>query len=960
MNRVRFIIWCCFLSAGLTLSAQFQERVFVDASASSDHMLPGHIIFKLTVAAADAAEVQHEITRTLQASVKNLGSASIRPVFPGHRSPVEKYHPSGHAMADLSRIYALSIDPHHDLNKVMEAIAATGQVEYVQPRYLPSTTMLGGDHSVEDVFPNDSLLHKQYYLKNIGAFKAWGVSRGDTCTVIGIVDTGIDLRHPDLVHAIHYNYDDPVNGEDSDGDGYVDNFYGWDLGENNNDPGYRHSAHGLHVAGIAGATANNHIGIAGVGYYSRILPVKVDDEYGRLTMAYEGIVYAADQGAAVINCSWGSHFHPGPFGQDIIDYAVFNRDALVVAAAGNARDDRPFYPASLAHTLSVAATDSLDRKAGFSSYGPFVDVVAPGAGIWSTWVNDGYMASGGTSMAAPVVAGAAAIIRSHFPHLDPLQVAALLKTSADPVCDLPGNENYAGMLGWGRVNLYAALTDPPHPYFMVTALLTPDDSLAFVRPSDPFRLDFDYHHIMGDADGMMAVLSSDSGHMLFPVDTLYLAAEYWDAGGIARVGFLVQAGEELPGNYGATFTLSFYDATGRLAGRKSFFRWLNRDYLNIETERLATTINARGGVGYNYPDYRQGMGFSWKRSYTLLQAAGLILADGGGQVADNVYGSGEGGFSEMMMADAPPMRWAEVPGASLMVSGRVRTDSVAVHGNALPVTVCYQAYFWDEPGDPEDFFVIRYQVTNPSNRTYKDLYAGFFADWVLRDKKQHRAAFYAPSRMGYAYSADGGRYAGIQLLSDGGMRHYAFDKHGLGGSIAIGDGFSDHQKYLALRSVRMEAGRHHEDNDIATLLSSGPFSLAPGDTIEIAFALHAADSMDDLIAQASLARIRYLGLSDVVTDVDQHPSWDVGSQMFAAYPVPLEQLLHLRLANHLQGEHRVLLIDMQGVVLLEKLVQANVGAGDVISLSVDTIPRGVYLLSLQGVSGRQVIRVWKP
>ena len=212
----------------------------------------------------------------------------------------------------------------------------TGLVEYAEPRYIPELLYE----------PNDPSTGSQYYLGKIQAYDAWDIAQGDTNTVIAIVDTGMDMDHGDLIYNIAYNTDDPLDGTDNDNDGFVDNFRGWDMGDNDNFPQNEMNEHGTLCAGLASADTDNGIGIAGPGFKCRLLPVKIQDSDSLLTRSYEGIVYAAEQGAQIISCSWGDT-HYARFEQDMVSYAAINKDALVVAACGNDNNIRNFYPASL-------------------------------------------------------------------------------------------------------------------------------------------------------------------------------------------------------------------------------------------------------------------------------------------------------------------------------------------------------------------------------------------------------------------------------------------------------------------------------------------------------------------------------------------------------------------------------------------------------------------------------------
>ncbi len=953
-------LWClCALLLWLMLPAWGYRYPGNDIPAIVDslYVLPGHILFKVIPEASCTGSGTREIPPAIASVLSDKNAGLPYRVFPHHEPPAEKYHYSGRALADLSRIFEVVIEDHDRIQETMQALAATGLTEYVQPRYLPEPLIIHEHRSETGYFPNDPLLADQYYLESISAFQAWTISKGDTNTVISIVDTGVDLYHPDLVDAIKYNYDDPINGEDSDYDGYVDNFHGWDLGEGNNDPTFNKSAHGLHVSGIAAATPDNNEGIAGVGFRSKFLPVKIDDEFGRLVKAYEGIVYSADQGVSVINCSWGSHFNSGPFCQDVIDYAVLNKDVLVVAGAGNANTPAPFYPASFDHVVGVAATDSLDRKTGFSSYGFFVDIAAPGTGILSTWVNDSYLFSGGTSMSSPIVAGAAAILRSHFPSLDALQTGAILKMTADPIDSVEENEAYAGLLGHGRLNLYRALTETHWPYIRIATHLTGEEDFSAARPGDIILLQMEFQNLLASAQGVTAVLTTNSDMLDITTDSISLG----DIDSMQVIDnidkpFIISVLPEIQINHEAYFTVTFYDEAQQRIGRHSFRRFLNLDYVNVYAGPITTTVSRRGAIGFNYPDYSQGRGLTFHNGYTVLKSGGILVANSAFQVVDNVYGLSPGSFSETLEPEELPMLHTDHPLAPIRVSGKLRDQANNGHF-PLNVGIDYNAFFWDNM-PAEDFFILQYHIVNQSDVVYQDMYAGFFADWVLRNNKLHRATFYAPLGLAYAYSYGGGHYTGIQLLSEGhGMRHYAFDNQGAGGSISLLDGFSDFQKYYALTSNRLHAGYYQGDNDISSLLSSGPHQLFPGDTLVLGFAIHLADQFDDMIENSFKAGVYYRELSDYETSL---PSVDaVCPEPLYAYPNPFRSRLTVRICKELSGPYSLSLVDLHGRVAWRaspgEISNREVFLGE----GIEGLLPGIYVLHLHGPGFNAAMRIIK-
>jgi len=292
--------------------------------------------------------------------------------------------------------------------------------------------------SPSPLYPNDTFYNNQWALEKVNAPAAWGHSTGQG-VLVAIVDTGIDLAHPDLASKVRTD----IDWDFANADASADDDHG----------------HGTHVSGIAAAETDNSAGIAGMGWEATLLPLKIlrADGYGSDTDLAEAICYAADNGASIVNMSLGATGGCPQIIQQAVDYA-YARGAVLVAAAGNDLGHTEMYPANCEHVLGVAATASSDTRASYSNYGSHVSVAAPGSNIYSTLWGGDYGNMSGTSMATPYVAGLAALLLARHPSYTPDQIAsAILDNSAD--LGAPGWDEYYGC---GRINAADALSVGAH------------------------------------------------------------------------------------------------------------------------------------------------------------------------------------------------------------------------------------------------------------------------------------------------------------------------------------------------------------------------------------------------------------------------------------------------------------------------------------------------------------------
>ena len=389
--------------------------------------------------------------------------ADIKKKFPKRmkRSQVnEKATPTG-----LINTYVIEADVNNDKDyeNMLESLKKDDRVVYAEPDLVVSTNMIPDDPYFSSKGTWGQSYDDLYGIKITSCPEAWDATKGNGVTV-AVVDSGIDNTHPDIVSNLWTNTKEIANnGIDDDGNGYIDDVWGWDFVNNDGIP-VDDNGHGTHVAGIIAAAGNNGTGVIGVSPEAKVMAVKTMNNTGRgyTSNVANGILYAARNGADVINLSLGEKGYSQQL-KDAVD-EVTSMGVVVVAAAGNDNADAMDYtPANLNNVITVAATDAQDNKALFSNWGSCVDVAAPGVDILSlyatgtmkgTRVGDKYTRLSGTSMAAPHVSGAVALILAQHPDFsNDLVKTALLNSTVDVM-----SRGFDYETGYGRINTAKALS----------------------------------------------------------------------------------------------------------------------------------------------------------------------------------------------------------------------------------------------------------------------------------------------------------------------------------------------------------------------------------------------------------------------------------------------------------------------------------------------------------------------
>ena len=753
------------------------------------------------------------------------------------------------------------------LDEAVNLLYETGKFEIVEPAWVNRMTFL----------PNDSLLSRQYYLELIKAFDAWDITQGNEEVVIAIVDSGIDRDHPDIFNNLWYNEADPIDGIDNDNNGYVDDYRGWDFGgarrndnnDDDNDPriikGGSHS-HGTGVGGLVGATVNNEIGLAGIGYECKVLFTKhmaddMTDTELSLLNTYSGILYAASLGVDVINCSWGSSFR-SQIAQDIINYVVEDLDIVIVAAAGNTgmeQDDH--FPSAYNNVLSVSAIDAGLKKSSFTTYGKTVDITAPGSGIAVLAYNNVYGNQQGTSFSSPIVAGAAALVRAYRPELTAQQVSEVLRVTAnDTIYDINTSVSFKNKLGKGLLDIEKALTENPPSVRLQKYRLLDEEGKTPDLGEEGFLVATFKNFLWPTSGGMRVKLTSKSAlfQVLKDESVLGIVEMNQEVTNLADP-FQIRILETVPPNTRIDLLLEFFD--GPFYDYQFISVLLNPTFLNIEENRISSTVAENGRLGFQDTEQTEGLGFVFEERNVLFEM-GLLLGSSPLKISNNVRTVG-GDYDDdfLSLSRIQELNPGEFSGSEIF--GRFN-DSKA-DSSKSGVELKYRSMVWKEtPND--QYYIIEYTIYNRSRDVMRNFHVGLFADWDISENGQSdRASWFDETALGYVYNMDtvenSPNFTGIQSLS-GNTQYFAIDndEDNEGNPFGIYDGFTDDEKFITISSgiARTDAGTSRETGtDVSHTVGTGPYTIPTNDSIVVAFAIHGASSLDDLIASSKAADTMY-------------------------------------------------------------------------------------------------------
>ena len=610
--------------------------------------------------------------------------------------------------------------------------------------------------------------------------------------------------------------------------------------------------------------------MAGVGFSVKVMNTKhsFDDQPPSDRSIYFsilGVLYLADQEVDVMNLSFGGSGRSAIF-QEIINYAVLEKNVAIFASSGNDGNISPQYPAAYDNVISVSAIDETNRRASFSNRGVTVDITAPGVDILAVGFDNEYEPVGGTSFSCPVVAGIASLVKSHYPEFTGQQVMEVIRVTANnDIYNISGNINLS--LGKGRADAYEALTQTP-PAIRADNITVTNLEGNVAQAGDTANVVVEFKNYLWPSTPNLEVnLSTNNDDVTIIQDQVSLGVI--NTGQVvsnASIPFQMIIKEDIDENSNILLNLLFEDTN---YDDYQFYELLvNPTYINLEENFIATTITNNGRIGYQDNEREEGIGFLYDQ-FNILFEMGLILGSDTNKLANTVRNEiafeADDDFKQLKNISF------NKPGSisSAEITGGF-SDSLAGE-KALGLSIDYRAMAWDDERW-SNFVIIEYDIKNNSENTINNFHLGLFADWDISENGQSdKAGWFDLHKTGIIYSSsESDRIAsGIQLLT-GEPNYFAIDNDEdiEDNPFGIYDGYSIAEKWRSISGgiQRENAGMSSDEgNDVSHTVAGGPFAINSGESIKIAFALHADNSLEGVQGSAIAADSLY----NVIFKVDK-------------------------------------------------------------------------------------------
>tara|TARA_R110002012_G_scaffold99980_2_gene238369 strand:+ start:41251 stop:45432 length:4182 start_codon:yes stop_codon:yes gene_type:complete len=812
---------------------------FIFHQSFSQEFVPGLLVVKLK---EEGAIARTQASKLL--SLENLRRDEKVLKITGFDAPTTSSQRSVNT-SRLNNLYKIEIGENIPEEIYINYLKSFDNIEYVEqypnvkPLYVPND-------------PEAQFGKLQFHLDQINVYDAWNVTQGDDEVVIGIIDTGTDLDHEDLEANLFLNSADPIDGLDNDGDGYVDNYFGWDFADNDNAPEADGSTHGTGVAGIAAAATDNNTGIAGIGFNTKYMPIKIfktEDNFSR--NSYEAIIYAADQGCDIINLSWGNTGRYSQFAQDIINYAVLEKDVVVVAAAGNTNAELDFFPASYDNVLSVGYVNSDDSRNANATYSDFIDLVAPGVGIYTTENNDTYDNDSGSSYAAPMVAGAAALLRAVFPEWSAQQVMEQLRVNSDDIYNVGNNSDFQYKFGKGRLNIFKSLADFDQPSIRISDVTYTNGLEEAAYFGDTLDITLEFTNFLSSTENVEVSITTSSPYVTLLQDK-YTITELNTSEKIANQEnrFRVVLAEDLPENTALNFRVLF---NGQFYEDYQSFQIQSSPTIRLfQFQKWNFGFTATGNLGRSKetPFENYAVSYNGKR---IIDHMGLIIYAGEDSLRRNtLFNSNSFQYLDDFESFQSLKRYDDVT-ADFDVRSIFTEDNE--NTNPLDIYIEQRLLAWN---DEDEFLIQQYKLENRSGSNYDSLYFALFNDYAIGEKLNNSIKYDSALQLSYAFDDSENEYVGLSLLTGQDSVFYAFDlgnENGHDSDLQNDSLTQDVVRNALLNSFsKQSAGSLSGGNNIGSLHGICLAGFSAGSSQMVSFAIMRAENLNALKALVQKAK----------------------------------------------------------------------------------------------------------
>lgn len=548
----------------------------------------------------------------------------------------------------------------------------------------------------------------------------------------------------------------------------------------------------------------------------------------------------------------------------------------------------------------------------------------------------------GTSMSSPIAAGAAGIIKSHFPSYNALQVGEQLRVTCDDIYGLATNNNFKGRLGKGRINMANSLTQVRPSVRMSPINFADNNDNAFVA-GDTIRISGDFMNYLAPTTNCTVTLSAQTNptyvNIIGPTYTIGALGTLATTNNNSAP-FKVIINPAAPPNSVVLFRLSYADGT--YTDFQTFELIVNVDYINVTINDVKTTITSKGRSCYNGDGQTQGLGFVYRDS-SLAYECGLMIGTSTTKVVNtvrNTTATPDDDFSSMVRVgiDNPTVI------SDFDLSGKFN-DNNAIASAKLNIEVKHRSFTWNAPGDM-NYVMVQYNIKNTSGAALNNMYAAIFTDWDIQNYSANRSDQNAALKLGYSYATTSTQlYAGVKVLSNTPFNMYAADNiTGGGGGINLADGYDTAEKYQTMSTTRTQAGLTGAGNDVINIVSTGPFNVAAGDSVVVAFALIGGEDLNELETGAANAQIRYDAAFPTITAVNQAQSL---SPSFDVYPNPAQGNVTFNINLATSDKVKISVYDVNGK-LVKQIHHKFTSGFNHVQVSTDDLPAGLYNCELTG------------